>query len=112
MTEGANNDRPTYVKDRQVEAIKTSTTNAVTDTAISVTDTTEPHLPNSNLVADITICPAAGARGNTETVFVDLTVKVAQAGNTIAAREAAGRLREQENDPIRTRIWREIAAAR
>ena len=110
-TEGANNYRHTYVKDRLVEAIKTSATNADMDTASPVTVTTEPHLPNSNLLADIKICPAAGAPGNNETVYVDLTVKVAQAGNTIAAREAARRLPGQENDPIRTRIWREIAAA-
>ena len=86
---------------------KTSAASAGT----AITLTMEPHLPNSNLLADIKICPAAGAPGNNETVIVDLTIKVAQAGNTIAARETARRQPGQENDPIRTRIWREIAAA-
>ena len=44
-------------------------------------------------------------------MFADLTVKVVQAGNTIAAREAARLQPGQENDPIRTRVWREINAA-
>jgi hypothetical protein len=103
-TEAANNYRHTYVNNRLAEVVKTSA-----DTAITVT--TEPHLPNSNLLADIKICPAAGAPGNNETVFADLTVKVVQAGNTIAAREAARLQPGQENDPIRTRVWREINAA-
>ena len=103
-TEEANNYRHTYLKNRLVEVVKTSA-----DAAITVT--TEPHLPNSNLLADIRIWPAAGAPGNNETVFADLTVKVVQAGNTIAEREAARLQPGQENDPIRTRVWREINAA-
>ena len=105
--EGSNNYRHTYIKERLAEAVKTSAASAGT----AITLTMEPHLPNSNLLADIKICPAAGAPGNNETVIVDLTIKVAQAGNTIAARETARRQPGQENDPIRTRIWREIAAA-
>ena len=48
-----------------------------------------PISPNAHLFADLKVSPTAGAPGNHDVVLVDVTVKVAMATDTVAARTAA-----------------------